>query len=738
MSFQLFPPPQKKPNRPISLRRPQKPASPEPALELAERAKSPVDFHELVIEVNSEPISSVSVPVPAPAPAPAQASSSRQSSQSAPVIAIPEPARTRRPVTTSKSTIRKPLSPISEKSASTSPLQANVAPLPETGSPSRQTPASEKNTSPIHYPDRQATASPSFSDSTTLVRSNSAATQQTPHVSPHGVPAMRSIFPRYNPNVPLSQQQYKPTQPSPTEISKDKISRPSYSPKFYIPHSNVSQGRLKETPCYTPARELNHLWNAANGKPSEESKRTFSLQMHGRDVTASSSSSREPTLLFGPSPAQPMYSLKQYDVQNIDSTASASDVPSQELLISRHHPTQPKSSSFPIAHLTVHIPPPHAPQEKPESFYQDRSPTLITTIHPKLASLAALEAAAQTTRAAEIARDDPTATSQAAARLAAEAVAKSEAEQSCLLVYCPVSEQLVEPYATHKTGTYELRHPKLGAFPIVVQGDVRRDLDGRPSSKKASSSSNNNDKTSGSITILNPYATPRRASSATSTAKHAKNPSAGSCASTSTSSTTCSHSDPEPEPEQSHDEVLARLALASNTLTLDAAALSALAAPYLLDVAVCAVFAVCAAETLREGRALLLLPSPKRSGSGSGTGKAAEGHVVGVGGGSMPGSPEVQLVFEGPPTRAARGGVKGEGRKHAAWFGSVGKAKAKAKAKTSDLEAQQEEEEKLPLLVRVVLALLTFAFKFALLILLVGWRVLRGVLRGVGRCVDRA
>ncbi|CAK7214158.1 hypothetical protein SCUCBS95973_002043 [Sporothrix curviconia] len=43
-------------------------------------------------------------------------------------------------------------------------------------------------------------------------------------------PALRSIFPQYNPDLPLDEQNYFPTQTSPTRIPRNVISRPLYSP----------------------------------------------------------------------------------------------------------------------------------------------------------------------------------------------------------------------------------------------------------------------------------------------------------------------------------------------------------------------------------------------------------------------------------------------------------------------------------------------------------------------------
>ncbi|KAL1901902.1 hypothetical protein Sste5346_001607 [Sporothrix stenoceras] len=51
----------------------------------------------------------------------------------------------------------------------------------------------------------------------------------------HRPPALRSIFPQYNPDVSLDEQNYFPTQTSPTRIPRGVISRPLYSPTTQQP-----------------------------------------------------------------------------------------------------------------------------------------------------------------------------------------------------------------------------------------------------------------------------------------------------------------------------------------------------------------------------------------------------------------------------------------------------------------------------------------------------------------------
>ncbi|GME58126.1 acetylserotonin methytransferase-like protein [Neofusicoccum parvum] len=510
---------------------------------------------------------------------------------------------------------------------------------------------------------------------------------------------MHSIFPRYNPNLPLAQQHYRPTQQSPTHIPKDKISRKPYSPTFYVPHANVLRSGSAEEPYYTPKIELGALWDASNGKARPEAKRTYSLQMHCRKASPDSSPIDGETFVFGSSPIQPFYSLEQ---ALADHAAGASGDPQAcEVLISRNHPTQARPNPLPVAHLEIQTPPPHAPAPPPEIFYQhpERIPqaTHITTIHPKLATLAALEAAAQSPRASTIATFDPTAESPEAAQLASEVVADCEARNACQLFYCPVSEPLMPPYEMNKTGTYELRHPTLGAFPVVVQGDIKKSLDA--SSKAASTPGGGGGTSNGqsarstspmghiptTVTLLNPFAAPRSAPQTPEQSSSLSPPTKRPTPQPLQTRTSSPNRPPTPAP----DEVLARLSLHTAALTIDAAAIAALGTdkssphahtphPYLIDVAVSAVLAVLVAERRRAGDGLEVVVLP----AGGGTPPPPPGQPPGqntvYGGGQWPtgstGSGGL-MVFAGPPTAAARS---------SAWPGQKG-AKAQIREKVRPL-----------------------------------------------------
>lgn len=612
---------------------------------------------------------------------------------------------------------------------------------------------------------------------------------------------MRSIFPRYNPSLPLSQQQYKPTQASPTDIPKEKISRKPYSPTFYVPHADVLRSGSAEEPYYTPKIELGALWDAANGKARPEGWRTYALQMHCRKASPSNSPVDGDSFTFGSSPVQPFYNLEQALIDK--------DTNACEVLISRNNPMQPRNDtdSLPIAHLSVQTPPPHGPPSPPEVFYErpDLIPqaTHITTITPKPAILAALEEAAQGPRGAEIASVDPKAESPAAAALASEAIAACEALNGCQLLHCPVSEPLMPPYEADKTGTYELRHPRLGAFPVVVQGDVKRSLEaaletarktkGNGSNKTGAASGQNNSNATSSvavrstspvshipttITMLNPFAAPR-SSTITTDSKQQKHNSYYY----NNNYNTDRPASPAP------DEVLARLSLHTATLTIDAAAIAALGAdktsphahsphPHMIDVAVSAVMAVLVAERRREHPPYATTPAGAAASTGGG---GSPGQVL-YGGGTWPSNgsaTSMPMVFEGPPTAAARRwpGMETVGPKELVmekvkpmswgwWFGTTEEKEAKRAAKKAkkrskgvvDIEMGQGpnvrgaverapepegkqkgkgDDEGMHWLVELIFLLLVFAFKVVWFVLSLLFKVLGKAVGVVNRCAAK-
>ncbi|KAG9888513.1 hypothetical protein KCU98_g16756, partial [Aureobasidium melanogenum] len=256
----------------------------------------------------------------------------------------------------------------------------------------------------------------------TLVRSNSDSSAQPKVVSP----TIKSIFPEYDPSLPLSQQRYYPTEHLP---------RPSLGRNARYHHQTLANVPSPTSP--TPAAglsQLQALWNAASGQNGVFHSEKIKLTMH-RDEIGSGSTATE--VRFGSREGRTLYSVSPSDSSN-------------ELTVRRHHPA--RTVIVPVAQLDV------------ASLQKDSKHE--ATIFPQQAALNALEAVATTHRANAIAQYDPRASSPQAAQLAFDAVAEAKAHESCQLVRISlgVSAYGFEQYS------YELRHPCAGTFAISVDG----------------------------------------------------------------------------------------------------------------------------------------------------------------------------------------------------------------------------------------------------------------------------
>ena len=176
-----------------------------------------------------------------------------------------------------------------------SPMKAHIAERSRSSTPASQ--LCERRGAASPTPLRAASPAGSHNRSThstspTLVRSDSiASTTETRS------PLMRSIFPRYNPNLPLSQQRYHPdsASASPINLPRDVISKAEYSPSLYSPGSAGGAGRegkaemLRMTPIgnasetaivkYSSTEELGRFWEAANGQSSHDTPDTIKMRM---------------------------------------------------------------------------------------------------------------------------------------------------------------------------------------------------------------------------------------------------------------------------------------------------------------------------------------------------------------------------------------------------------------------------------------------------------------------------
>ncbi|KAH7139512.1 hypothetical protein B0J11DRAFT_421465 [Dendryphion nanum] len=573
-ALQLFPP--ARPQRQTSPNR--KPKTPEPEPERMESAKTtqaPANFHELIIQVNSTPVSPATEPVNN-VPAPPKA-----------YVPVQTPPQESQPLFDSPPRPRQP-SPVLQRNTS---VRGQYARAPTPQEYGRESPA----------PNR--TVSPAFSTSPTLVRANSSATQMR-SMSPQGEVAhhvpMRSMFPMYDPTIPLTHQQYAPAQASPTHIPRTQISRSPYSPGFYVPHSNIAGDSSQEPapkPFFTPSNLLDNLWLACNGQ-EDPTVQMYTLRMN-RPTPAN------PTITFGPTPSLPFYSLTQANLAGDNNVQSIMN----ELLIQRHHPTQPRV--LPIAHLDLIAPP---SMDTTVFAAGQQGPTLVTSIYPKLAALQALDFAANSPAASHIAVADPGAVSPAAQRLAEDVLMGAAQRECCTLLWTRDSPtQQSNPWAQHlpSEGTYQLHHPTLGTFPIKIEGDCS--LINKPSSRPVtaiyahnmpSTPRLNNGSKAASITLLNPYIlspTTPQPSSLSFSPLPPPPPLPGYSArpaSLTPSEVSISHL-PTASDASPSDAMLARLDFGTDALTLNLAALSHFGNPFLVDVATSTLLSIAVAESVR-------------------------------------------------------------------------------------------------------------------------------------------
>ncbi|KAH7156668.1 hypothetical protein EDB81DRAFT_397910 [Dactylonectria macrodidyma] len=189
-------------------------------------------------------------------------------------------------------------------------------------------------------PGRTETA---FSQANTLVRSPSVKSRSSiaklplfDEASPSTQQPLRSIFPTYNPDVPLGQQHYVPTQMSPTRIPRAVISRQTYyetqpaSPPFRSPvrsprsagSNNWPRRAVPHEPPVIPTtsttEQLKGLWKVANGwKASPSEGRVYCMKMtQEKDApvyTLSSSTQPFYNLRLDPTSASAYVTLTRHD-----------------------------------------------------------------------------------------------------------------------------------------------------------------------------------------------------------------------------------------------------------------------------------------------------------------------------------------------------------------------------------------------------------------------------------------
>ncbi|KAK1775653.1 hypothetical protein QBC45DRAFT_445053 [Copromyces sp. CBS 386.78] len=225
--------------------------------------------------------------------------------------------------------------------------------------------------------------------------SNAAAMAAPPAVAipeppqPPQPAAIRSIFPRYNPEIPLDRQDYYPTQASPTHIPQSAISRPMYSARDAdqqseagtnagtngptnprnrpVANPSVTSGSANQRwpvtrsheppviPTVNTTEELRGLWKAANGwRATQLEGRKYCLKMASdayAPVYTLSSSSNQPfyCLRVDPTSASALVSLSRYDPNKTfkgdKSTSAAVGISAASAVASSASSTSSTSSS---------------------------------------------------------------------------------------------------------------------------------------------------------------------------------------------------------------------------------------------------------------------------------------------------------------------------------------------------------------------------------------------------------
>ncbi|PSN71852.1 hypothetical protein BS50DRAFT_569454 [Corynespora cassiicola Philippines] len=733
--LQLFPPPPRPPrqtsppNRNLRI----KPPTPEPAaakMDSAKSSRAPADFHELIIQVNSVPVSPSSSMAPPPPPPPPVAPPPRAH--------VPSRQAMQTPPTEGRAVFGSPQRP-----GASSPLRRPQDPMVPSPSISFQVEQSRYQT-PNSTPDPNRAMSPAFSTSPTLVRANSAATHFRSRSPQEEVP-MRSIFPVYDPTKPLTQQAYKPTQASPTHIPKNQISRSPYSPEFYVPHGNVAGPESSSPttkPFFTPSHLLDNLWVAANGQ-EQPAVQMYTLRMHR--ATAAN-----PTITFGTTPSLPFYSLAQSNLAGEDEVQSIMN----ELLIQRHHPTQPRV--LPIAHLDLIAPPSLSTTAFDPN--QQESTTLLTSIYPKLAALQALDAAAASPAVSHIALADPGATSPAAQRLAEDVLMGAAQRECCALAWTrDPPQQQTNPWAQHlpSEGSYQLHHPTLGTFPIKIEGDCS--VINKPSTRPVTAIYGHNMASTpqpprqkpASISIMNPYIlspTSPRANAFSPLQPPPRFDSLGqeirpvSITPSEMSVTQL----PTTTDATQDDATLAKLDFANDALTLNLGALTRFGNPFLVDVVASTLLAVAVAEAVR-GRnkkaqkedfqpppPSYVLNKPKDS-----TAKAFKESFV-EGFESFGGKPKPPATTSSLRKWSLRsGGTSRTSSKSDSfdkdielgdWHGQAQTKQATKEDKKAQKKQKEEADSKLPFVTRTIINVLTFAFKAVVFVMRIAIKVVAGVI----------
>ncbi|RAK76938.1 uncharacterized protein BO72DRAFT_115901 [Aspergillus fijiensis CBS 313.89] len=241
-------------------------------------------------------------------------------------------------------------------------------------------------------------------------------------------PPMKSMFPQYNPQLPLNQQAYYPQASGHTPRNYSRPSNILLSPAPEIDQAlgpktvpasvlNFPLGVL-DTPemRYSSVEELRSLWEAANGQRPQNMPETFNLRLQRSGPTSFS---------FG-EPTAPFYTMQ------IE--------PNDGISLTRINPSR-SSNSVPIMTFKV----------EDRSRRELRGDNLVSLLLPRLAAVLALDQVAEMVKEHQLPHQD-------AIELEADALKRVAEQESCKLFWNSTKHN------------YELHHPALCKQPPALVG----------------------------------------------------------------------------------------------------------------------------------------------------------------------------------------------------------------------------------------------------------------------------
>nr|POF04049.1 hypothetical protein CFP56_21805 [Quercus suber] len=347
---------------------------------------------------------------------------------------------------------------------------------------------------------------------------------------------MRSIFPQYDHTKRLNQQDYFPSRVSRTATIPvehvSKLGSPIEREALQAFDPDITLVEGYEHIPFAESSDVAAIWKASRGEHSSYRRKVRFGLLQPRETASIAIGRSQNELVYSmstKSPSSPSYS----HVENIG----------KQFTIQRH---AVGTASAQVASLT--LPTSNNSISTPKSQH--------TSLFPEQAAVHAIESAVQSPAAAEIAAFDPTGTSQAAARLAQDAVARARKRHDCNLIRSTRKRDSLDAV----TARYNLEHPSLGAFPITISKSF-----GQSAAKGARAK----------ICVHHPTATPAAITAETL--------------------------------------VLAFLDFARDACVLDIPSLLSLENPYVIDLAVMAMLAVAAIENDALMSEQLTFPPPPKT-----------------------------------------------------------------------------------------------------------------------------